>query len=334
MNLVRPIDCRPPLWARGGHAQTILGHLLPSSGPRIAQGAPDVETHTIEVSAGDRLRAHFFRGRDPDHPGAQPETLVLLFHGLGGSSSADYIRRIAGVCRGRGHSVLAVNHRGCGEGAGLASGAYHSGRSDDLARSLEYADQHLPHARRIMIGFSLSGNALLLQLGAPTHPLPQAAIAVNPPIDLALASKRISAGLNRIYDLRFVHHCRSAIRDRHAAGLLDSLTRIPILATLNQVDELFTAPQSGFADAADYYARCSTFDRLATIPVPTVIISSGDDPFVPPEPLAQAEVSDKVHVHIEGSGGHVGYLSREATPYGSRRWLDYAIDHYLGELGA
>jgi predicted alpha/beta-fold hydrolase len=325
VELARPIPCRPPFWAKGGHAQTILGHVLPSRGKRLAGGAKDVEPHTIKVSDTDSLRAHYV-------PSPAKETIVLLFHGLGGSSSSDYMERIAAVCLARGYSVLAVNHRGCGEGTGLASGAYHSGRSDDLARALEYADDRLRHPRRIVIGFSLSGNALLLQLAQGSGPLPDAGIAVNPPIDLALASERISTGLNRIYDLRFVHQCRRAIRERVEAGLLEHAVHIPALATLHTVDELFTAPQSGFADAADYYERCSTHKHLGRITVPTIILSSHDDPFVPPGSLLGAEVSDQVHVHVERHGGHIGYLTKERTPLGTCRWLDYAMGHYLREL--
>lgn len=328
MRLPRPHPCAPPWWARGGHAQTILGHLLPSRAPGLAE-APGTKRVEVELSDGDRLVGVF---AEPLVDAAGPRTLVLLFHGLGGSIDSDYVRRTAALARGRGHSVLAMNHRGCGAGAGLARAPYHSGRSADLAATLAFADEHLEAERRVVIGFSLSGNAALLQLASGEGPLPDAAIAVNPPSDLARASHEISRGLNRVYDLRFVHQCRRAVEERVRAGLLERAPSIPLLATLNDVDEVVTAPFGGFADAEDYYRRCSTHERLHAIEVPTVVLSAADDPFVPGETLAAARSSDRVHVHIEPHGGHVGYLSARNTPLGSRRWIDYALDHYLTQL--
>ncbi|MEZ5978606.1 MAG: hypothetical protein R3F34_10340 [Planctomycetota bacterium] len=34
-----PVPCTPPFYARGGHAQTVLGHVLLCSAPRIGEVA-------------------------------------------------------------------------------------------------------------------------------------------------------------------------------------------------------------------------------------------------------------------------------------------------------
>ena len=46
------VPCAPPLWARGGHAQTFLGHMLPSPGPHVEalDGALRIE---IDLRDGD-----------------------------------------------------------------------------------------------------------------------------------------------------------------------------------------------------------------------------------------------------------------------------------------
>ena len=328
LQLEPPLPCAPPWWARGGHAQTILGPILPSDAP-VRTGASDPERREGPLSHGDR---HVGVLAEPTGPASTPRTLVLLFHGLGGSVDSDYIRRTAALARARGHAVLAMNHRGCGAGAGLARAPYHSGRSADLAACLAFADEHFGPERRIVVGFSLSGNAALLQLAAGEEPLPDATIAVNPPSDLARAAHEISRGLNRIYDLRFVQQCRRAVAERARTGLIERAPSIPLLATLNQVDELVTAPFGGFADANDYYLRCSTHERLDSIEVPTVIVSAHDDPFVPGEVFEAVRSSSQVHVHLEPHGGHVGYLSADQTPLGTRRWIDYALDHYMVQL--
>jgi len=63
--------------------------------------------------------------------------------------------------------------------------------------------------------------------------------------------------------------------------------------------------------------------------VPTVIITSRDDPFAPAEALLGHAAAPSVHLHVERSGGHMGYVSRNLRDH---RWLDYALDHYLGQL--
>ncbi|HEX9794410.1 MAG TPA: alpha/beta fold hydrolase [Planctomycetota bacterium] len=319
-----PVSCRAPWWARGGHPQTFLGHLLPSGVAWIEAGRDGYASHEIGLDGGDRLSGL--------HRAGTSGVLVHVFHGLGGHVNSDYSRRIAKWAAAAGHGVLAVNHRGCGAGRGKARGAYHSGSAGDLAAVTRSARERWPGERHVAIGISLSGNALLLQLARDQDP-PDAAIAVNPPIDLAACSERIDRGLlNKIYQFRFVRLCRQAVRERDRAGLLDARPDFSPWSSLREVDDAVTAPIGGFADADDYYRRCSTQDLLAQIQVPTVILTAVDDPFVVHGAFETARLSPQVHLHSEDSGGHVGYLHRERTPLGTRRWLDYALAWYLEQL--
>ena len=326
LSLTRPqVSCTPPFWARGGHAQTLLGHLLPSRAPLITLGR-GVEEHRIDVSGGDQLVGLLCPGTS--------DTVVHLFHGLGGDTSSHYVLRTAALARAAGHTVFAVNHRGCGPGRGLAGGSYHSGSADDLAAAIALGRELRPGLRHLAIGYSLSGNALLLLLarGGPGGPgTPDFAIAVNPPINLARSSELISSGLNRIYDLHFVHGARKHIRQRELDGLISERYKIPRFARLGDVDDLYTAPAGGFESGADYYARCSTANRLDRIQSPTVILTAKDDPFIDCRDFEAIPDHDNLHIHVEESGGHMGYFSR-SSPSGTRRWLDYALAHYIREL--
>ena len=288
------------------------------SGERVEVPLPD----------GDKLVGRYFKG--------EATKVVYLFHGLGGDRGGDYMQRTARLCRQLGYHVYTINHRGCGDGAGLAVHPYHSGRSEDLSEVIALGRRRHPAMRHAAVGFSLSGNALLLLLsGARGGTLPDCAIAVNAPIDLGRCALRLKEGFNRIYDLRFVALCAAAIRARRRAGLVREEYRVPPLATLYDFDDLYTAPAGGFKDREDYYRSCSTKDRLASIRTPTVIITAKDDPFVSFEDYASAALGPSVHLHAENVGGHMGYLSAKKTPLGNKRWLDYALQAYLvGLLGA
>jgi predicted alpha/beta-fold hydrolase len=314
------VPCLPPLWARDGHSQTLLGHFLPA--PTFSPRGERVE---IPVSDGDVLVGRYFAG--------ETDVVAYLFHGLGGNAYVDYMQRTADVCRRLGYHVYAINHRGCGEGAGLARYPYHSGRAEDLSAVISLGRRRHPRMRHAAVGFSLSGNALLLLLsGARGETLPDCAVAVNAPIDLGSCAVRLQKGFNRVYDFRFVAVCREAIRSRRRAGLVRERYAIPLFATLQQFDDIYTAPVSGFRNREHYYESCSTKHRLTSIRTPTVIITAKDDPFIGYDDYASAALGSSVHLHAENVGGHLGYLSAENTPMGNRRWLDYALSEYLVRL--
>jgi predicted alpha/beta-fold hydrolase len=98
---------------------------------------------------------------------------------------------------------------------------------------------------------------------------------------------------------------------------------------LRKFDDLYTSRASGFKDSTHYYQSCSAVNHLSKIEVPTVLLTAKDDPFVPVSDYLEAKLSRTVHLHAEETGGHMGYLTRSPTGWGSRRWLDYAITEYL-----
>ena len=315
--------CRAPWFAAGGHAQTLWGHVLPSAGPAVSQRA-DARRVQVPLGDGDELVAYALPGTSG--------VRVHLFHGLSGDVDADYMRRTAAVLGARGHEVWCANHRGCGSGRGLAARPYHSGSAGDLAAVLAASRAEAPELRHIAIGFSLSGNALLLGCARGELPGLAGAIAVNPPIDIGRASLDIQRGLCRLYELRFIHRLRRAVAERERDGLARAHYTIPRLATLCEFDDLYTAPEAGFTNGADYYARCSSRPHLGAIETPTAIVTAADDPFVDPRAYEGVELSPSMTLHVEPVGGHVAYLTRHGL--GWEHWLDGALTHYVEALAA
>lgn len=326
MKLSPPRPCRPPYWALHGHLQTVIGSLWPA--PPLTLPFTRLEIPLVD---GDRLVVRCFASA---HPLPQP-IIACLFHGLGGHDDRPYIRRTVRLLNQRGVHVWTINHRGCGIGRGFAKGTYHSGVAADLGEVFAFARQHSPQARILGIGFSLSANALLLNLGdglRGPHPKPDAAIAVNPPVNLARCSELISMRRHRIYDKSFIRTVLRSVREREADGLIPR-DKYPVHAqmTLQEFDDAFTAPASGFVDRHDYYARCSAEPHLYRIETPTVILHAEDDPLIDARDLRQARLGPGVHLQLEQHGGHLGYLCREQPSY---RWLDYALGHFVDELRA
>lgn len=317
----RLLPCRPPIWARSGHTQTMLGHLLPSPALKTKGKRFNV---TLE-SENERIVTTYLKGKT--------KTVVYLFHGLGGSSQAAYMHRTALIARHLGHHVFLNNHRGCGDGVGLAVEPYHSGRSEDLSAVIEFGRKMLPDHKHIAIGFSLSANALLLLAArVRAEVLPDAAIAVNGPIELDSASRKLTGGLNLLYNFVFLQELKEAVRQREKTGRLTNLYALKNVFTVRGFDEAYTAPAGGFTNRDEYYSLCSARQYLPRIEIPTVLLTAADDPFVEFNHYKNAKISDSTVVHIEPHGGHLGYISRQETPLGSHRWLDYALREYIVAL--
>ena len=312
MELRRPaLACIPPWWARGAHLQTLAAQYLPSRVPDLPW-----ERERLDLGDGDALALRALPGRSG--------VVVHLFHGLAGSVDGHYMNRTAALCHARGHAVLAANHRGAGEGRGLAARPYHSGSTADMAAVLRRGRARFPGHLQVAVGFSISANILLLLAGRDRQAgAPDRAIAVNPPADLDLCCRRLRRGFNRVYDRYFVQKLRLEVLDLPGGGAAQGAP------SLWAFDEAFTAPRAGFRDRADYYSRCSCGPHLAEIQVPTVILTSMDDPFAPGADVRRQILAPAVHLHEEATGGHMGYISANLPGF---RWLDYALDHYLEAL--
>jgi predicted alpha/beta-fold hydrolase len=276
---------------------------------------------------------------DPDP--AQPASsrsippLVVLFHGLEGSSHSPYARELMWAVHQRGWRGVVMHYRGCSGKPNRLPRFYHSADSAEIDWVLRrLAGEHL--APLLAVGVSLGGNLLLKWLGEQEHAasgLLCAAAAVCPPHDLGGVSRHLERGVNRIYTKNFLNTLipRALAKSRRFPGLMDD-ARIAAAKNLTDYDNAVTAPVHGFRDAADYYARATAKPLLMAINVPTLILHARNDPFVPSEFLPSPdEVSARVQLEIQAFGGHVGFVGGRMP--GNLHWLPRRLlgwfDEYL-----
>ena len=95
---------------------------------------------------------------------------------------------------------------------------------------------------------------------------------------------------------------------------------------MREFDNVFTAPHFGFADADDYYDKCSAMRLVERIAVPALIITAEDDPFVPPGPFRSPLLTDNPHIDLRISphGGHCGFLA-VPSPGNDGYWAETQI---------
>lgn len=296
-----------PSWAQGGHLQTLWAHFLSS------ETIPEKpEVFTIDTPDGDHIVCeNFVRPSD---------FIAVLLHGLSGDASADYMQLSGSGLLTHGIHTVLMNHRGAGPYWDSAKMPYHSGSAGDLSTVIGYLRQTYPGKKIVTIGFSMSGNVVNLNAcGFRSDHVPDLAIGVNAPVDLQISSQHLGMGFNRVYDIRFVYRLRNLINRKVDEGLLDIPRPIPRFCTTRELDEIFTAPVSGFANRDDYYTQCSSSRYLSKVEAPLWLITSQDDPFVKINTYANIIARADLRKDVLPTGGHLGYLHDSGQ--GVERWL-------------
>ena len=292
----------------GGDLQTLRDTLRPQRFP------PDrAEPLTIPLGDGGKLLALL------DRPAA-PAPLVLVLHGLGGSSDGPGPRRLALALAADGFSVLRLNLRGAGPGRPLARGTYCACCSDDLRPAVALARELAAGRPLYGAGLSLGGTVLLN--GSMAGLAFDGLVCVSSPLDLAVCAVQFERRRNRVYQRWLMQRLREqTLAD---PGGLTPAERRALLGperarTIRGFDAAITAPRWGFDSVAAYYAAASPLAPLAAgrpLP-PTLLLHAADDPWVPVGPLrrlATASADGEAaaprpapQVVITPRGGHNGF---------------------------
>ena len=256
---------------------------------------------------------------------------IVMVHGLCGCYGSRYMVRMAGKFYRRGLRAIRVNLRGCGSGVGLARRPYHSGRSEDVRHVIEWLARESPESPVTLVGFSLGGNVVLKMAGEdgarPSGRL-DSLIAVSAPIDLSACSRLIEQPRNRIYDRYFVSRLRATVQELHRFFPDLPPLVLPRQLTLRMFDDAYTAPRSGFRDAADYYARASSGPLVERIVVPTLLLSLRDDPFIAAAPFEQLPRRSNMDLCLTEYGGHLGFLGFTGRRL-NYRWMDEQLIEWI-----
>lgn len=299
------LDYRAPWWLPGGNLQTIWAALWSQ---RTAGGvAPAYRRERWNTPDGDFLDLDWLA--TPVPPG---RPLLVLFHGLEGSSRSHYAEAFAGFAATQGIGFVVPHFRGCSGEVNLAPRAYHSGDHEEIGWILARLRER--HAGPLLaVGVSLGGNALMRwagEHGEAASRFASAVASVCSPLDLAAGGMAIGQGFNRlVYTTMFLRSMKPKALRKWAQhpGLFD---REALLAArdLYEFDNIFTAPLHGFRDTEDYWARASAKPVLHRIRIPALALNARNDPFIPAASLPGPDaVGPCVTLWQPGQGGHVGF---------------------------
>jgi uncharacterized protein len=313
-------EFEPHRLLKNGHAMTIVSAFVPRR-----FDIPPAEARLFQVEPESRLLAHchWQPGKRKDAP------VIVIVHGLEGSSDGNYVRGIAEKAAHRGFHVVRINQRNCGGTEALTPTLYNSGMSGDYRTVFEELSNADGFEQIFFVGYSMGGNLVTKMAGEFGAAVPKSLRgvgAVCPALDLAACADALERVDNFFYQRHFVIGLMSRYaRKQKLFPERYKLNGLPPVRTVRQFDDFITAPQFGYRDAQDYYDHVGAKRVAAQIRVPLLMITAEDDPFVPYASFLAAKISENPAIQFVAPqhGGHCGFISKHS---GSERfWAEQRI---------
>ncbi|MEK9614048.1 MAG: alpha/beta fold hydrolase [Flavobacteriaceae bacterium] len=308
---IRATDYQPKFPFRNAHLNTIYSSQFRKIKPLSFQ------RERIETPDNDFLDIDFLEN--------ESKKIVVLCHGLEGSSASKYVQATASLLSAHGYAIAAMNYRFCSGEINRQLITYHSGRTEDLHTVI---NRVLPDYTSVyLVGFSLGGNLVLKYNGDgifPLHPKIKATVAVSVPIDLYGSAIELQRPHNQLYTWRFLRTLSKKVHLKHQQypDQVD-IKQLKRVKKLIDFDEFFTSTLNGFKDARDYYSQANSKQFLPSISKPTLLINAMDDPFLSDScyPYMEAKNNPYFELMTPRYGGHVGFVSYKQLYYWSEQQI-------------
>ncbi|PNK60809.1 YheT family hydrolase [Psychrobacter sp. FDAARGOS_221] len=328
-----PHTFKPPFWLTNPHLQTILPKFF----------APEVPSYRREIyrdSLDESDVAYDFYDAHPPASitGSDKDTtpLIVLFHGMEGSSDSHYARALAHYIHAQGWHFVVAHFRSCGGIPASGRVFYNAGDTGEVHHMLTQLQQH--YANIYAVGVSLGGNALAKYMGEyGDDAICNAAVSISAPVDMSSAAMNMHRFLGqKIYTPYLLNPIiKKALKNEISD---EEIAAIKAVDRISDFDHIFTAPRHGYRSNNDYYRRSSALPYLADVTHPLLLISADDDPFIGFTATAN-DVSDQVSLLKTAHGGHIGYLryQHKPDPVTKKRfdinWIPETVSAYFKSVG-
>ena len=310
---------KPPKYLFNGHLETIIPSIF-----RKIEGLKYIRER-IHTPDGDFL--------DLDWSKAGSKKLLIISHGLEGSSDRHYAMGLAKLFNLNGFDVLAWNNRSCSGEMNKGPLLYHHGASYDIKTVMEHVEKSGIYGEYYLAGISMGGAQTLKYLGESGYdlnPKIKKAAVYSTPCNLPDSAATLGMNGNAFYKNRFLGKLKSKmmLKGRQYPGLVD-LDLLKTVKDFDTFDSFFTAKVHGFKDAQDFYNSVSADNWMQHIQIPTLIINALNDPLLMNRcyPVSLAENHPHIFLEMPKRGGHTGFIvsGQEFT------WAEYRFLEFLGE---
>lgn len=297
-----------------GHLETIV--------PSAFRKVKDVlyQRQRLELLDGDFLDLDWLR-----HTDGVTRKLVIISHGLEGSSERHYSRGMAKYFYNQGWDALAWNCRSCSGELNRLPRFYHHGDTADLQHVIDEAFRK-EYDHVALVGFSMGGSFSMKYMGergSNIDPRIKGGVGFSVPCSLGSSAAELDKPSKSFYRNRFLRKLGKKILAKSFI-FPDKISYAGYekIKTFKQFDDKYTASLHGFKDAADFYSKSSCDQYLKNITVPALIVNAANDPFLTPE--CYPKDLPNVYMEIPKRGGHVGFsLPNSESNYMEQRAYDF-----------
>ena len=292
-----------------GHFWTIAPVLRHQWWPAPAAGLP-WSCRVADATLGELT----LRGALRDVPGS--DAVLIVVHGLGGTTQAHYCVAAARAAEARGVSCLRLALRGAERDG---EDFYHAGLFADIDAAVA-SPELARFAHVYVMGFSLGGHVTLrfafgraLERAEPLRDARVRAVAaICSPLDLDRGARHLdglSALVYRRHILTGLKAMYVAVAARRA--MPTPLSDVMAVRTIREWDAVAVVPRHHFGSVDRYYEQMSAGPALRRLELPTLLLQRAEDPMVPAttyrDHLEHALGHAPLHVKWLPAGGHVGY---------------------------
>ncbi|MDP7035356.1 MAG: alpha/beta fold hydrolase [Planctomycetota bacterium] len=301
-----------------GHAWTLLSPLRDYWNPPCPPPSSDWIATSIDPVRGE-VRHTGRWSHLPDN-----KSLVIIVHGLGGNPERPYCLKAASIANRFACSSLRISLRGADH---RGNDFHHAGLTEDLHTAL-LSPQLAGYQSIFLLGYSVGGHICLRYATENMDPRVQGVAAVCPPLDLVAVGRAMDSRSRSFYRhsiLNSLKRMYCVLAKNHAVPTPTSI--VNRVRTFREWDSLTIVPRFGFEDVAHYYRSMSVGPHLGSITVPTLIVSSVEDPMIPFEtvaPYLHPRGSSVEDIQFTGSG-HIGFPTKLPLPRSSRMDLESHI---------
>ncbi len=307
---------------------------------------------------GSKNKEHLIAFLNKPPKSLRPKGLILMIHGLGGSSRRRGLRRMASELLNSGFAVLRLNLRGADPGRKFASGTYSANCNADIFPALEKAreicnllgnrsDSQNGPIPLFGVGISLGGtillNACLGFFSYSTEIALDGLVCISSPLNLEACSASIERPRNSFYQAWLLKRLiQQTLEDPFGVTELErkfleqsNVWRSSFTSSIRAFDSFITAPRWGFNNVDDYYRQSSPINYFLSndfkgIPK-TLLVHSLDDPWVPSHPIKSLQIKNPapdVDICLTDYGGHNGFHGLNGC------WGDEVVRSWLMNLVA
>ncbi len=303
---------KAPWYLPGGMLQTVVAG-------RRKRPTIQFERTTLTLIDGDFI--------DLDWQRTGNKNLIILTHGLEGSSQSQYVKDVSIKLKDRAFDLLAWNCRSCSGRMNRLPKLYHHGEIADISEVIQHVATRYDYEKMYLLGFSMGGNISVkfLALNTDLKSYITKCAIVSTPCDLAAASRAMDLPKNKILRKYFMKNLRKKLQAKESQfpGSFP-MDRFDSMKSWYQFDSEFVAPFVGYDSAESFYADASANSFFRRLTTPTFLINAKNDPVLGPSchPKEQAINSKYLFFELSSKGGHV-YFPMKGSNYSVDRALAF-----------